>query len=109
MTSTTNKWIDINSITNDRSVQIPSKTFKGRLSSGTGNLEDISLRDLLLKSNHAYLIAQNDFEAGVLSPWAGTNTGAGTSVTTIAPLDNTHSGLVQLSTGVTATGYKRPQ
>ncbi len=104
MTSTTNKWIDINSITNDRSVQIPSKTFKGRLSSGTGNLEDISLRDLLLKSNHAYLIAQNDFEAGVLSPWAGTNTGAGTSVTTIAPLDNTHSGLVQLSTGVTATG-----
>lgn len=104
MTSTTNKWIVINSITNDRSVQIPSKIFKGRLSSGTGNLEDISLRDLLLKSNHAYLIAENDFEAGVLSPWGVTNTGIGTIATTIAPLDNTHSGLLQLSTGATSIG-----
>lgn len=104
MTSTTNKWINPNSITNDRLVQIQSKSIKGRLSAGIGNVEDVPLDTLLLKLNHQYLVADNDFEAGVLAPWAATNTGGGTSVTPIAPLDNTHSGVIQLSTGTTATG-----
>lgn len=104
MTSTTNKWIGVNSITNDRHVQVPTKTIKGRLSAGTGNVEDVSLDTLLLKLNHQYLIADNDFEAGVLSPWGSTNSGTGAIVSSIAPFDNTHSGLVLLSTGTTATG-----
>lgn len=99
------KYLGINSIVNAKLSQIPTKTFKGRLSSGTGNVEDVSLRDLVLEIMNNYLIAQNDFESGVLSPWSATNSGAGAAVAIITPPDTAAVGVVQCSTGTTATGY----
>lgn len=99
------KYLGINSIANPKLAQIPTKTFKGRLSSGTGNVEDVSLRDLLLELYNYYLIADNDFESGVLSPWATTNLGTGAAVAAVTPTDNSSVGVVQCSTGSSSTGY----
>lgn len=98
------KYLGINSIANPKLTQIPTKTFKGRLSSGIGNVEDVSLRDLLLLVEHYYHIAQNDFESGVINPWGTTNTGVGTSNALITPPDTQSCGVIQSSTGNTATG-----
>lgn len=105
MTSVRDKYVKRNDITNSRFVQTASELIKGRLNLGTGDVEDIPLRDLLLFIQNKYLIAQNDFEAGVIAPWSTTNSGAGTSNTVLAPIDNTHSGLIQSSTGITNAGY----
>lgn len=98
------KYLGINSIANPKLTQIPTKTFKGRLSSGIGNVEDVSLRDLLLKVQHYYHIAENDFESGVISPWAGVNIGTGASIALVTPPDTQSCGVIQASTGTTATG-----
>lgn len=99
------KYLGINSIANVKLAQIANKRIKGRLSAGTGDVEDVSLRDLLLLVEHYYHIAQSDFESGVTNPWGTTNLGMGASVAPIAPLDTQSVGTLQLSTGITATGY----
>lgn len=99
------KYIGTNYVTNVKLAQIANKRIKGRLSAGTGDVEDISLRDLLLEVNNYYLIAQNDFESGVISPWSTANSGIGAAVTAVTPTDKLSVGVVQCSTGSNSTGY----
>lgn len=99
------KYIGTNFITNVKLAQITNKRFKGRLSVGTGNVEDVSLRDILLKIAANYLIEENDFQSGVLAPWATTNNGAGSSVALITSPDVEATGVVQCNTGTNAAGY----
>lgn len=99
------KYIGTNYVTNVKLAQIANKRIKGRLSAGTGDVEDISLRDLLLEVNNYYLIAQNDFESGVISPWSTADSGIGAAVTAVTPTDKLSVGVVQCSTGSNSTGY----
>lgn len=99
------KYIATNSVVNAKLVQVSNKTFKGRLSPGSGNVEDISLRDLTLKHLHNFHITENDFEASVYHPWGTTNSGIGTINTAVAPPDTGSCGVMQSSTGTTNIGY----
>lgn len=98
------KYIATNSVVNAKLVQVSNKTFKGRLSPGPGNVEDISLRDLTLKHLHNFHIAENDFESGVIIPWSATDNGIGTSNTLVAPPDTESCGVIESSTGISSTG-----
>lgn len=99
------KYIGLNSVSNAKLSQIANKRLKGRLSPGTGNVEDISLSEILLKLSHYYLVIQNDFEQGAAHPWGGGNYGSGSGTMQVVPADTSACGVIACTTGTTSWGY----
>lgn len=98
MTNLKAKYIGANSVVNAKLVQVSNKTFKGRLSPGSGNVEDISLRDLTLKHLHNFHITENDFETSVYHPWSTTSSMGAVNLQ-VAPPDTGSCGVIESSTG----------